>query len=1297
VPAQNPSGKGELSDGSSPAQVAVFARSGDYWAIGLGSARSSLKDIKGLGYILQLLQHPGREFHALELISSGSGAVADTIVGPEEALPIGVTVRHGLSGDAGEMLDAEAKREYKRRLDELSEMLEDQRERGNHERADEIEGEIEDLRREIARGVGIGGRDRRAGTNAERARLSVSRAIKTAIQQIAEQQAALGELLERCIRTGSFCSYAPNVECPVTWQFSIEGSDLFRVPEEALAAGDPCPAETSVVPVTPSTTGLRQDRGVERRHLTVLFCDLVNSTDIAAQLDPEEWREIVATYHRAATDAIAQLSGHVAKSLGDGVMAFFGYPEAHENNAERAVRAGLAILEAISDATRGLAEHHKIGLAARVGIDSGQVVVGEGGQGIDVFGAVPNIASGVQTAAEPNSVLITASVLQLVPGQFVVEDRGAQTLKGVPQPVQLYRVSRATEARGRLQAWAVRGLTPFVGREEELRLLTTRWELAREGEGQFVLVVGEPGIGKSRLLQQFHEHFGGSQHVWIQVERAPYYQNSPFSSAADLMQQGLGWRGDESVEDKLGQLGRALEQAELKVGEAVSLIAPLLNLPVPEIHAPLRLSPEQQRKRLLATLAGWILGKARTRPLVIVMEDLQWVDPSTLELQQLLVEQGVSAPLLLLCTARPEFRVPWPTRAHHTQITLSRLNRSQAREMVTRVAASAKLSEDVLDVVVDRAGGVPLFAEELTRAVLEDGTAEAVRTIPATLQDSLMARLDRLGPAKDAAQIAAVIGREFSYELLQAVSPMSEEELQSALARLADAELIYARGIPPEASYQFKHALVLDTAYEALLKSRRRELHRRVAERLAEKFPEVADARPEILARHWTEAGAAEPAVAAWRKAGRRAIERFANTEAVANLSRALEVLNKLPESRERDTKELGLQMLLTTPLIAIEGYSAPEVEKACYRARDLSNRIGDTPHLFSILGGLNSIYRNRGEFPTALELANQMLGLAERNDDPVMLVWAYNALGMTSWVLVDFASSRDHFERSIAHYNFQEPHSYGWVQDPGATGLSALAWILHALGYPEQALRKQRQAIDWARKLADPYTLQSVLSGAWSLHFERGEFQTALRTAEERMAVCKEHGFEFVLQEAIAQRGLALTGLDRKDEGIGQLHELLESLEAEVAAFRRRIQFREPERLQLHRFYLAAVAYWKSGQPLQGLKALADEQELSKEVGRQMERLRLKGNLLLLLKDAAKQAEAEQLFRSAIQIERSCGAKWSELLSTTALARLLRDTGRREEARAMLADIYNWFTEGFDLSDLKDAKVLLDELGNSP
>ncbi|MBV8773970.1 MAG: AAA family ATPase, partial [Deltaproteobacteria bacterium] len=538
-----------------------------------------------------------------------------------------------------------------------------------------------------------------------------------------------------------------------------------------------------------SVTGLG-----ERRHLTVLFCDLVNSTSLAAQLDPEELREIVGNYHHSAAHEIDRFCGHVAQYLGDGVMAYFGWPEAHDDDVERAVRAGLAILDAISKLNKDTS-HSK--LATRVGIDSGVVVIGpDAGKGAEVYGEAPNKAARVQAAAEPDTLLLTEAAHRLVSGVFEVEECGKQILKGISDPVPLYRVIRPTGMRGRLAAAGVRGLTPFVGREDELGLLMGRWERTVDGEGQVVLITGEPGIGKSRLVHRFRERISDHPHTWLESAGVPFFQNTPFYAVANMLPQGFRWESEYSAERKLAALEASLANAGVKLDEAATLIAQVLDLPVDGNSPASLLSPDQRHKRLLAALIAWVIGAAKAQPVVIATEDLHWADPSTLELVRLLIEQGATARLLLLYTARPEFHATWPPRTHHTQITLNRLNARNVREMVGQLTAQDSLAPEIVNAVVERASGVPLFVEELTRAVLESAQAKvSEHEIPAALHDSLMARLDRLDAAKEVLQIGAVIGSEFSYDLLQAVCPRSDEELLRALHTAADAELLYVRGV----------------------------------------------------------------------------------------------------------------------------------------------------------------------------------------------------------------------------------------------------------------------------------------------------------------------------------------------------------------------------------------------------------------------------------------------------------------------------------------------------------------------
>ena len=809
------------------------------------------------------------------------------------------------------------------------------------------------------------------------------------------------------------------------------------VVSDEAPVGAPIPAPASVA---------KLDISGERRHLTVLFCDLVGSTAIAAQLDPEEWRETVAGYHRIATEAITRFDGHVAKYLGDGVMAYFGYPQAHDNDAERAARAGLAILDAISDLNQQPA-HAK--LSARIGIDSGLVVIGKGaGQDADVFGDAPNIAARVEAAAEPGTVAITDATQRLVSGLFVVEDLGAQTLKGIERPLRLYRVIRPSGMRGRFEAAAAAGgLTPFVGREDELRSLMSRWERVLDGEGQVALIIGEAGIGKSRLLQRFREQIAGTPHTWVESGAGAFFQNTPFYPVTEMLRQFLG---DTPPQDQLAQLESRLTASGLNAVEAVPLIAPLLNLPLSAKYPPSTLSPDQQRRRLLATLVEWVLGLARAQPLVIAIEDLHWVDPSTLELIQLLVEQGATARLLLLYTARPEFHAPWALRAHHTQINLNRLSARNVRTMVAQVAASKAMSDETIAAVAERTGGVPLFVEELTRSVLESGDAKlAGREIPVTLHDSLMARLDRLGPAKEIIQIGAVIGSEFSYELLHAVHPVSTEELQSAPRNAMDTELVYVRGIAPEATYEFKHALIRDAAYEALLKSRRKELHGRLSRTIDEQFPGLKETHPEVLAHHWAEAGETAQAIAAWTRAGKVAESHYAFKEAQQSYEQAVALLSLLPESAERDLYELDLRQSIIRILPITRGSASPESVHARARATALAEKSGNLSQLVSLMHARGYAAFHAGDYESAATLADQALELAERDGNPTNLGLVYGFQVLMHFARGDLSGA----EKYLAHgLKFFEDAALWPLPILRLFSFSVASWNAWALGRADLA-----------------------------------------------------------------------------------------------------------------------------------------------------------------------------------------------------------------------------------------------------
>jgi class 3 adenylate cyclase/tetratricopeptide (TPR) repeat protein len=1017
----------------------------------------------------------------------------------------------------------------------------------------------------------------------------------------------------------------------------------------------------------------------ERRHLTVLFCDLVNSTRLAAQLDPEEWREIVGNYHHSAAQEIDRFGGHVAQYLGDGVMAYFGWPEAHDDDVERAVRAGLAILEAISKLNRDTS-HPK--LATRGGIDSGVVVIGpDTGKGAEVYGEAPNMAARVQAAAEPDTLLLTEAAHRLVPGVFEVEECGQQILKGISDPVPLYRVIRPTGMRGRLAAAAVRGLTPFVGRDDELRLLMDRWERTVDGEGQVVLITGEPGIGKSRLVQRFRERISDHPHTWLESTGVPFFQNTPFYAVANMLQQGFHWEGEYSAERKLAVLEASLATAGVKLDATVTLIAQLLDLPVDGKYPASSLSPDQQRKRLLAALIAWVIGAAKGQPLVIATEDLHWADPSTLELIRLLIEQGATARLLLLYTARPEFHATWPPRTHHTQITLNRLNARNVREMIGQLTAQNALAADIVNAVVERTSGVPLFVEELTRAVLESAHAKfSEREIPVALHDSLMARLDRLGAAKEVLQIGAAIGSEFSYELLRVVCPHGDEELQQALHTAADAELLYVRGIAPEATYHFKHALIRDAAHDALLRSRRKELHRLIAQTISDKFPLLKKAQPELLvARHWAEADDTEQAIAEWSRAAKVAEARGAFKEALESYRRGLALLELLPESSARDLRELAFRKNVYLMLWMTGGPSSHETMEAVQCAVGLAEKAGklESLVLLMVAAGWTSLNALRDMAPI-LMFADQALELALRDGSPRSLLMAHSLKMQTCWLCGDLAGAEKHFTATmelVVHPSINKQYNLFVVQGFYTGAMNA--WMLGRLDLAHERFAKMTAITD----TNDPYQLAASRMWAAEFLWALREYEQAGACATQALELSEKNQFALLAAKSKLTLGNSRVGLGCATHGVKLIREAMAgALEIGCAP-----------RGFFNKTFLAAA---------QAGEGVIDD--ASKTIDQAFENdpdeaflpiiLTLRGELRIRC-GCTEPAEAD--FRAALVRARHMGAKMLELRAAVSLARLLDQKQRRNEARELLAEIYNWFTEGFDTADLKEAKALLDELSS--
>jgi class 3 adenylate cyclase/tetratricopeptide (TPR) repeat protein len=1031
----------------------------------------------------------------------------------------------------------------------------------------------------------------------------------------------------------------------------------------------------STTPAPPKAETPRAADG-ERRHLTVLFCDLVGSTEIASRLDPEQWHEIGAAYQKSAADAVTRFGGYVAKYLGDGLVVYFGYPKALEDAAERSVRAGLAMVEATQALNARFAKLD-VKLQVRVGIHTGSVVVAQGGgKEADMFGDAPNIASRVQTAAAPDTVVITAATQALVSGLFVVEDQGAHQLKGIAEPMRLYRVAGAGLARRR--TFEPRSHTPFVGRDDDMQLLMRRWQSVRDGEGQLVLVMGEPGIGKSRLMDEFRARLKGDPHLWITCAGQELYSNTPFYAVIQMLDQGLGWRGDESKEERFALLERGLKTAGLNLDEALPLIAELLDLPMPANYAPVKFSPEQKRKRLFAALAAWVYWAASVQPLVLAMEDLHWVDPSTIELLQLLAEQGARMPLMLLITARPEFRAPWSLRAHHAQITLNRLNDRQTREIIAGVAARAGLLRDVVEGLVKRTDGVPLFAEELTRLMLDTQRQSGAREIPATLQDSLTARLDRLGPAKDVAQIGSVIGREFSYELLRAVSPSPEAALQSALDSLAEADVIQARGLPPDATYQFKHALIQDAAYGALLKSRRRELHAHVAQTIIEKFPAVAETQLQILARHWTDAGETEPAITAWTKAAKAADARSAFKEAEEAYRQAHALLSALPETIERDAREIELLIPLVVVASSNHGWTSTEVAKLSARTNALAEKGGNLSQLVLQRFAITVSAWQSGDYARARALADQLMDLAEREGSDFSLRCGHEGQIWTLYTVADFAGVGRHYE---AWLGICERSGYGPFpgETPGVVATAAnTAWHLGASRTLDEGLAR---ALAFGRQSNNPIDLVIALTFVAQLHVVRRQPQLAQEAAAEAVAITEAHG---LTAYADTPRFFVLWACAQ----LGGYEESVVLMRKSIAAM-----LSNGARQQAGDATLRLAHVHNSHGPATEALTVVEQflEDYPDYIILRPNALQLRGEL----RSKLGQTElAEGDFRASIELARKIGTKPPELRAATSLARLWHAQGKHDEARALLAPIYAWFTDGFDTRDLIEAKTELDALG---
>jgi predicted ATPase/class 3 adenylate cyclase len=1105
-----------------------------------------------------------------------------------------------------------------------------------------------------------------------------------------------------------FCGHCatPLTEAPLSEQETEKQEQRLIAPE-------------SPIPSPPSSHSSRTLPEAERRHLTVMFCDQVDSVSRSQRLDPEDFRALTRQYQHLCAQVIRECEGHIAQYHGDGLLAYFGYPAAHEDDARRAVRAGLGIMTALprlnAHVQQTLRDLHDFPLQLRIGIHSGVTVVGAIGTGerreLVALGETPNIAARLQGIAPPNTVVISAYTYRLTAGFFECRALGPQQLKGITLPLSAYHVVQESKAQSRFEVATAAGLTPLVGRKEELGLLLERWEQVKEGQGGVILLSGEAGVGKSRLLKELKEQLTTEAPLWLELHCSPYYQHSALYPIIDLLQRFLRFRGEDSPQEKLSKLETALHGFGFPLPEIVPLFTSLLSLPLPAHYVPLTLTPQRQRQKLKETLLALLLALTKQQPVLLVAEDLHWADPSTLELLSFFVDHGPIGRSLILLTFRPELHLGWATRSDVTSLTLGRLSRKQVAEMVVGVTKGKTLPAEVLQQVVTKTDGIPLFVEELTKTVLESGLLRERADryeltgpllpvgIPATLHDSLLARLDRLGLVKEIAQLGATLGREFSYELLQAVSPLDESVLQTALNQLVEAEFLYRRTRHSHDFYLFKHALIQEAAYQSLLKSTRQQSHKQIAQVLQARFPEVVETQPELLAHHCAEAGLTEQALPYWQRAGQRAIERSANVEAAHHLTKGLELLKTLPDTPERAQHELALQAILGPALMVTRGYGAPEVEKIYSRARQLCQQVGDIPQLFPVLFGQWAFYSVRGMYTTARELGEHLLRLAQSVQDPALLLEAHTALGNTLSFLGDLCPAREHLEQRNALYNSQQHRSHAFIygQDPGVNSLSYEAFTLWLLGYPEQAQKRSQEALALAQELSHPFSLAFALSFTVFLRRFLREVQTTQELAETVFALSAEQGFPLTLVVGLTHRGWALTLQGQEEEGIAQIQQGLATWQATGA-----------ELFLPYLLSLLVEVYGQVRRPKEGLAVLDEAQAIVHRTGEcfyEAELYRLKGELVLQsavhspLSEPpntqhlapSSQAEAEAYFLKAIEIARQQQAKSLELRAATSLSRLWQCQGKKAEARQLLAAVYNWFTEGVDTADLQEARALLD------
>jgi predicted ATPase/class 3 adenylate cyclase len=1041
----------------------------------------------------------------------------------------------------------------------------------------------------------------------------------------------------------------------------------------------------------------------ERRQVTVAFCDLVDSTAMAQRLDPEDMRSVISAYNGCVAGVIGVHDGIVAQYLGDGVLAYFGYPQAHEDDAMQAVRAGLALVDAVA----GLTTVAGAQLRVRIGIATGTVVAGElSGEVADqehaVVGETPNLAARLQGQAEPGTVVICANTRRLSGEHFDCRDLGPITLKGFANAVPAWQVLGPSSMESRIATERRKRSIPLLGRDEEMEVLLRRWQQARNGEGRVVLLTGEPGIGKSHILLALHEALKSEPHVRLRYFCSAHHCNSALFPFIGQLEQAARFERGDSPEAKRGKLESLLERSGSLANHAAALLAHLLSLPSDSRDPLPEASPQKRRQMTMAALLAQLVPLVTGRTVLIIVEDVHWIDPTSLELLTLLVQRVQTRPVLVVMTARPEFVPPWPRHAYVTTIPLTRLSRRDSVALVERVTGGKRLPAEVLKQILDRTDGVPLFVEELTKAVVESELLQQrgsdyalerpmpVLAIPATLQASLAARLDRLAQAKDVAQIGAVLGREFSWEMLSTLAGWREDRLEEALNELVGSELVYCRGEPPDAVYTFKHVLVRDAAYAGLLRSQRVRLHAEIASTFERDFPEIVAAQPETLAHHLTEAGLAEKAVRYWLQAGRIAAARSANAEAVAHLQRGIDAVRILPESPVRDRVELELQVALAPCLIATQGAASGIALATFQRARDLCEHLGDPPEYLQVLFWIATASVVRGELPQALEADMVVLERAEARGDVPARLNAIRGQGMILLFMGRIVEAREVIDRALAAFEAaseaERLAARAAGQDCGVACLALMSWASWLLGHADSAVTEAEAAVRQADAIEHAHTRAYASYYASVVAALRGEPMIARRYAEHCLTLSVEHGFRHWQGLASAVRGICLATMEPSG---GLPEEVTAALQEYRSA---------GYQLGITALYVLLVpTLLLKRRPEAALEAV--EQGLAL-VDANSERLfaaelyRLKAQALVSCAAADAPAQAENWLERALATARAQQARSLELRVATDLAATWADLGRRADIHEMLAPIVAAFVEGSENRDLERAKAVLDRLG---